>query len=80
MAKMVPACLQHRREGRGPPSAIRVEGKPCDDSGEFSWGLTEPEVEPGLALGPLRNFVPGGVEELMDRGRQVMGVPNRVFV
>ena len=80
MVKMVPACLQHRCEGCGSPSAIRVEGKPRDDSREFSRGFAEPQVEPGLALEPLWNFVPNGVEEFVDRGGQVLGVSNRVFV
>ena len=35
MMRMVPARLQHRREGRGATPAIRVEGKPRDDTREF---------------------------------------------
>ena len=41
---------------------------------------SEPQVEAGLTLESLWNFVPDGVEEFVDRGGEVLGVWGRVFV
>ena len=43
-------------------------------------GLAEAQVEPGLALKLLRDSVPDGVEDLLNRGSQVLGVLKRTFV
>ena len=79
MLQAVPVRLQHGRERRRVSAVIRVERTPRDDAREFSRGLTNPQMEPGMTMELVRGAVPNRVEEFMHRGRQVWGIVDCVL-